>query len=70
MKFVYGFIPVEQTLQGMIEKRAFEIAEMIVDRASIHMSLEDQKVSDEKLKRAIDMKAWEIKEKVPKMLWD
>lgn len=70
MKFIYGFIPEEQSLEGMIEKRAAEMAEIIVDRASIQMSLEDQRVSDERLKRAIDNKAREIIEKVPKMLWD
>jgi len=70
MKFVYGFIPQENSLEGMIEKRAMEMAEIFVERASIQMSLEDQKVSDEGLKRAIDKKAREINEKVPKMLWD
>ena len=70
MRFVYGFIPEDQSLEGMIEKRAVKLAEMMLERASIQMSLEDQKVSDERLRRAIDKKAREIKEKVPKMLWD
>ncbi|MCK5068836.1 MAG: mobile mystery protein A [Bacteroidales bacterium] len=70
MRFVYGFIPEDQTLEGMIEKRATELAEMILDRASIQMSLEDQKVSEDRINRAVDQKAREFKEKVPKMLWD
>ena len=70
MRFVYGFIPEDQTLEGMIDKRAVRLAEMMLDRASIHMRLEDQGLSKDRLKRAVDEKAREIKEKVPKMLWD
>jgi len=70
MRFVYGFIPEEQSLEGMIEKRAAEMAEKLVRKASIHMSLEDQGLSQDRLKRALDQKAREFKEEVPKMLWD
>lgn len=70
MKFVYGFIPLEQTLSGMIEKRAIELAEEIVNRTSIHMNLEDQGLSETKIDRAIEAKVKEIKEEVPKILWD
>jgi predicted DNA-binding mobile mystery protein A len=40
MRFVYGFIPSEKTLEGMIEKRAEELARSIVERASTQMGLE------------------------------
>ena len=70
MRFVYGFIPNDQTLDGMIEKRAKEMAEILVNQASIHMSLEDQGLSEDKLQRAVDHKAREIRDKVPKTLWD
>lgn len=70
MKFVYGFIPKEQSLERMIEKKAAEMAEKLVSKASIHMGLEDQGLSEDRLKRAVDQKAREFKEKVPKMLWD
>ena len=70
MRFVYGFIPEDQTLEGMIEKRAKELAEILLDRASIQMSLEDQQVSEDRIKRSIDQKAREFEEKVPKILWD
>ena len=70
MRFVYGFIPNDQTLEGMIEKRAKEMAEILVNQASMHMSLEDQGLSEDKLKRAVDQKAREFRDKVPKMLWD
>ena len=70
MKFVYGFIPIDQTLSGMIEKRANEVAEEIVTRTSIHMNLEDQGLSEKQIQRAIERKVKEMKEQVPKMLWD
>jgi len=70
MKFFYGFIPEEETLEAMIEKRAFELAENIVKRTSIHMNLEDQAVSEEILKMAISEKAAEITNEMPKLLWD
>ncbi len=70
MKFFYGFVPQDKTLEAMIEKRASELAEEIVKRASIHMSLEDQAVSEESLKMAVYEKAEEIRNDVPKLLWD
>lgn len=70
MEFFYGFIPKDRTIEAMIEKRAFELAEKIVERTSIHMNLEDQAVSEERLKRAIAEKAQELKTELPKLLWD
>jgi predicted DNA-binding mobile mystery protein A len=70
MKFFYGFVPQDETLEAMIEKRASELAEEIVKRASIHMSLENQAVSEENLKMAVYEKAEEIRNDVPKLLWD
>ena len=70
MKFFYGFVPQDKTLEAMIEKRASELAEEIVKRASIHMSLEDQAVSEASLKMAVYEKAEEIRNDVPKLLWD
>jgi len=70
MKFFYGFIPEDKTLEAMIEKRAAYLAEIIVERTSIHMNLEDQAVSEERLKKAIAEKAKEITNDLPKLLWD
>ena len=70
MKFVYGFIPAEQTLEGMIEKRAEEIAKSIVERTSVQMELEDQKNTKERIEKAIKEKAAELKNEMPKILWD
>jgi predicted DNA-binding mobile mystery protein A len=70
MKFVYGFIPSEKSLEGMIEKRAEELAKSIVERTSIQMGLEDQKNSPERIAKAIKEKAIELKNDMPKILWD
>ncbi len=70
MKFVYGFIPKEGSLEQMIEKRAYEKAEEIVRRTSVNMSLEDQKNSEVRLKKAVRERAEEIKREMPRYLWD
>ena len=70
MQFVYGFIPNDKTLEKMIEKRAAELARDIVLRTSLQMNLEDQKVSKERLKKAVKEKTEELKNEMPKILWD
>ena len=54
----------------MIEMRACEIAEKIVLRTSRTMELEDQKVKDQRLKKAIQERTEEIIAKMPRYLWD
>jgi len=70
MRFVYGFIPAEKTLEKMIEKRAGELAREIVHRTSIQMGLEDQLNSPERIEKAIKEKTEELKNTMPKLLWD
>jgi predicted DNA-binding mobile mystery protein A len=70
MHLVYGFIPKEQSIERMIEKRATELATEIVMRTSTTMMLEDQENSAERLNKAIKSKTSEIKESMPKYLWD
>jgi predicted DNA-binding mobile mystery protein A len=70
MKLVYGFIPKNESIEKMIEKRANEVAKEIVLRTSQTMKLEDQENSKIRLEKAIKNKAEEIKNKMPKYLWD
>lgn len=70
MKLIYGFIPNEKSLEEMINKRAMEIAQEIVSRTSGTMQLEDQKNSEERIKKAVKIRAEEIRAKMPKYLWD
>jgi predicted DNA-binding mobile mystery protein A len=70
MSFVYGFIPKDQTLARMVDKRALELAHQIVERTSIQMNLEDQRVSETRLREAVREKAEELAKEMPSMLWD
>ncbi len=66
MDLLYVFIPKEgKTIEEIIEKRAYKIAEQIVKRASATMILEDQTTSEE-----IDDLALRIKSELPRNLWD
>ena len=70
MKFVYGFVPQDQTLELLVDRRAHELAGKIVERASVQMGLEDQKNTDERLAKAIKDRAEELKREMPRYLWD
>lgn len=70
LKFVYGFIPKEDSLETIIEKRATEIAQTIVNRTSISMKLEHQENNPKRIKKAIQDKTNEIMLEMPKYLWD
>ena len=70
MKLVYGFVPIEGSLEALIEKRAIELATTIVLRTSTSMQLEDQGNSEVRLEKAIKEKAEEIIKEMPKILWD
>jgi predicted DNA-binding mobile mystery protein A len=70
LKFVYGFIPKDGSLEKMIEKRALEIAQQIVLKTSHTMALEDQQNNPVRIKKAIKDRAQQIKNEMPKYLWD
>jgi len=70
MDFVYGFVPKTGTLDRMIELRAHMIAQEIVSRTSLSMKLEEQGNSPSRLERAIKEKTQEIKQEMPRYLWD
>lgn len=70
MKLVYGFVPNDGSLEALVEKKARELATQIVARASQTMKLEDQENTKERLKQAIDERTRELKNEMPKMLWD
>jgi predicted DNA-binding mobile mystery protein A len=70
LKLVYGFVPLDGSIEGMIEKRAYQLAKEIISRTSQSMVLENQENREERLKKAVDIKAREIMDKMPKYLWD
>jgi predicted DNA-binding mobile mystery protein A len=70
MQLVYALIPKEGSLEKLIEKRAFALAQKIVLRTSVSMKLEDQENTKARLEKAIKEKASEIIDELPKYLWD
>ena len=67
MDLVYGFISRHNSLEDMIEERAREIAEEVVLRT---IKLDNQKNSENDIKKAIQQKTYEISSKMPSNLWD
>lgn len=70
MKFVYGMVPNDGSLEELVKQRAMEVASEIVLRTSQSMKLEDQENSRRRLVIAIDEKMQELKNEMPKFLWD
>jgi predicted DNA-binding mobile mystery protein A len=70
MQLVYGFVPNDGSLDALIEKRATELATKIVLRTNNTMKLEDQGITNERIKKAIKERAEEIKNEMSKILWD
>lgn len=70
MRVVYGLVPKDQTLEKMIEKRAYELAREIVLKTSHTMHLENQGLDDKAIKAAIEKRAEKIKNEMPKNLWN
>jgi predicted DNA-binding mobile mystery protein A len=70
MKFVYGFVPVDGTINSVIERKSRILAEKIILRTNQNMMLEDQAIEKSKLKAAIDNLSKEIKSELKKSIWD
>ena len=70
MQLVYGFVPNDGSLDALIEKRATELATKIVLRTSNTMKLENQGNTNTRIEKAIKERAEEIKNEMPKILWD
>jgi predicted DNA-binding mobile mystery protein A len=70
MKLVYGFIPMDGSIEKLIDRKARKLATEIVLRTSGTMKLEDQENSPERIKKAIEERTKEIIEEMPKMIWD
>ena len=70
MKFVYGFIPKDGTIEKLVDLKAEKLARKIVLRTNQNMKLEDQGIGDEKIAKTIKELANEIKREMKKSLWD
>ena len=67
---VYGFVPKDGSLHALIRKRAYEAAKKIVLRSAHTMALEDQTISDKRIRKAIEEKAQELEATLPNFLWE
>lgn len=70
MEFVYGFVSRHGGLEQMIEHRARQLAQEIVRRTHQTMVLEDQNISQDKLKEEVQDLTESIASELPKHLWD
>jgi predicted DNA-binding mobile mystery protein A len=70
LKFVYGFVPKDGTIDNLINTKAEKLAQKIVLRTNQNMKLEDQGIGDEKINETIKDLAYEIKREMRKSLWD
>lgn len=70
MRFIYGFIPIDGSIEKLIEKKARELAEEIVYRTAKNMTLEDQGIPSDKIQKAIEERTNEFMDELPKKLWD
>jgi len=70
MKFVYGFIPIDGSIENLISIESEKLARKIVLRTNQNMKLEDQGIGEEKINKTIKDLAVEIKREVRKSIWD
>jgi predicted DNA-binding mobile mystery protein A len=70
MQLVYGFVPMDGTLEKLIERKAKEVATQIVLRTSNTMKLEDQGNTNKRIEKAIKEMTTKLKTEMPKTLWD
>jgi len=61
MKFIYGYIPKDGTIESLINLKAEKLARKIVLRTNQNMKLEDQGISENKIEHSINDLANEIK---------
>ena len=67
-RFVYAIIP-ERNIEDILDARARSKAKALVKHASIHMALEDQALSTQRLHAEIERLAKELLDKLSN-LWD
>lgn len=70
MKFVYGFVPNDGSIDNLIGIKSEILARKIVIRTNQNMKLENQGIGDEKLSKTINDLAKEIKREVRKSIWE
>lgn len=70
MKFVYGFVPFDGSIDSLLNRKSKILAEKIILRTNHNMMLEDQEIGKGNLKSAIEELSQEIKIELKKTIWD
>ena len=70
MKFVYGFVPLQGSIEAFIDQKANDLAKQIVLRTNQTMMLENQATGKENIDLAIAELASEYKKEMKRSLWD
>ena len=70
MKLVYGFVPRAGSIEKTINEQTVAVARKIVMRTDTTMKLEDQAVSYGQIEKSVKELAEEIKQEMPRYLWD
>lgn len=70
LQLVYALVPAGGTLDELIERRAYALAQHIVMRTAHTMELEDQANSAGRIDQAIRERAASLQREMPKWLWD
>ena len=67
--FVYALVP-RSSLKDTVRRQALEVARERLKHTSHTMLLEDQQLSKEKMRKALDAAVEELVDAMPKELWD
>ena len=68
-RFVYAIIPASGDVEDLIAAQARKKAAAIVDTASKHMALENQKLPDDKIAQQVERLARELALEMPPNFW-
>ncbi len=70
MKFIYGFIPNDGSIDSLLDRKSRILAEKIILRTNHNMMLENQEIEKTNLRNAIEDLSKEIKSELKKVIWD
>ncbi len=70
MKLVYGFTPIDGSVDSLLDRKSRILAEKIILRTNHNMMLENQAIGEYGLRKAIDDLSQEIRIELKKAIWD
>jgi len=70
MKFVYGFVPIDGSIDSLLDRKSRKLAEKIILRTDQNMILENQEINKNVLEKAIEDLSDKLKFELKKAIWD